>query len=111
MRATSKRSATGHTPGPWQAEGGWITADKKYGVGGEVCVVAQIHSGVDCAPDEHTDANAWLITEAPNLLAAAEDTLALWKKHGLGDHDAESEPVYLALQSAIAKAKGHGRRR
>ena len=40
------------------------------------------------------------------LLEAAAATLALWNKHGLGDDDAESEPVHQALVNAIAKAKG-----
>lgn len=106
----TKHTTAGHTPGPWEAEGNWITAKPEYGVGGEACVVAQIHSGPDCAPAERANANAWLLAEAPNLLAVAEDTLALWKKHGLGDDDAESEPVYRALQNAIARGKGHGRR-
>ncbi len=40
------------------------------------------------------------------LLEAAAATLRLWNKHGLGDDDAESEPVHQALVNAIAKAKG-----
>jgi len=41
-----------------------------------------------------------------DLLEAAAATLRLWNKHGLGDDDAESEPVHQALVNAIAKAKG-----
>ncbi|MBW7906216.1 MAG: hypothetical protein LC135_04970 [Phycisphaerae bacterium] len=40
------------------------------------------------------------------LLEAATATLRLWNKHGMGDDDAESEPVHQALVNAIAKAKG-----
>ncbi len=40
------------------------------------------------------------------LLEAAAATLRLWNKHGLGDDDAESEPVHQALVNAVAKAKG-----
>jgi hypothetical protein len=39
------------------------------------------------------------------LLQAAQATLRLWNKYGLGDDDAESEPVHQALVSAIANAK------
>jgi hypothetical protein len=52
------------------------------------------------------DANAALIAAAPELLAALKATKALWDKHGLGDDDAESEPVYYQLCAALAKAKG-----
>jgi hypothetical protein len=38
------------------------------------------------------------------LIAAAKAALDLWKKHGLGDDAAESEPVYNALAAAIRNA-------
>lgn len=101
-----RRNATKHTPGPWDHEGGWITAAPKYGIGGDARVVAQIHSGPDCAPDTHADANAHLIAAAPDLLAAAKAVAALWAEHGLGDDDAQSEPVWNALQRAITRAEG-----
>jgi hypothetical protein len=103
---TTKRNTTKHTPGPWAAHDGWITADPKHGSGGEACVVAQIHSGPDCAPAEHANANARLIAAAPDLLAAGKAVAALWAKHGLGDDDAESEPVWDALRHAIGRAEG-----
>jgi len=43
------------------------------------------------------------------LLSAANATLALWDKHGLGDDDAESEPVHNALAKALRHADPNGR--
>jgi hypothetical protein len=40
-----------------------------------------------------------------NLLTAAKATLALWDKHGLGDDDQETEPVYTMLAIAIEGAE------
>lgn len=40
------------------------------------------------------------------LLEAATATLQLWNKYGLGDNDAESEPVHQALANAVARANG-----
>ena len=65
--------------------------------------VAEVYHGDD---DSRGIANAHLITASPQLLRAAELTLALWNKHGLGDDDQESEPVYRLLRSAVAEAKG-----
>ena len=42
---------------------------------------------------------------ACDLLAACKAVEALWGKHGLGDDDAESEPVWNMLRRAIAKAE------
>jgi hypothetical protein len=42
---------------------------------------------------------------ARDLLAACKAVEALWRKHGLGDDDAESEPVWNMLRRAIAKAE------
>ena len=99
-------NTTRHTPGPWHADHGWVNADPQHSAGRECCVVAQIHSGPDCAPAEHADANAHVIAAAPDLLAAAKAVAALWAKHGLGDDDNESTPVWDALQRAIARADG-----
>lgn len=59
----------------------------------------------------HDDTSAEIGTaEARRAIAALFDaavaTLRLWDKYGLGDDDAESEPVHQALVNAIAKAKG-----
>jgi hypothetical protein len=40
------------------------------------------------------------------MLRALESVYALIEKHGIGDSDAESEPVVRQVQSAIRKAKG-----
>jgi hypothetical protein len=36
-----------------------------------------------------------------NLLAAARQTLSLWDKYGMGDEEADSEPVYFELKEAV----------
>jgi len=43
---------------------------------------------------------------AADLFAACKAVEALWRKHGLGDDDDESEPVWNLLRRAIAKAEG-----
>jgi len=39
------------------------------------------------------------------LLEAASETMSLWIKHGLGDDEDESGPVYLKLERAILDAR------
>lgn len=39
------------------------------------------------------------------LLKAARATLDLWEKHGLGDDEVESEPVYARLKRAVERAE------
>ena len=57
---------TPYTSAPWTTEGGWIYGNPLDGEGGESCVIAQIHTGPDCARAEHTDANSRLIVAAVN---------------------------------------------
>jgi hypothetical protein len=42
------------------------------------------------------------------MLAALEKVAALIRKHGIGDSDAESEPVVAGMYAAIAAAKAAG---
>jgi len=39
------------------------------------------------------------------LLKAARAALDLWGKHGLGDNESESEPVYTRLKKAVERAE------
>ena len=39
------------------------------------------------------------------LLEAAGKTMSLWIRHGLGDDEAESEPIYMMLERAILDAR------
>lgn len=100
-------SKASHTPGPWQVvtparpmDG--FTRAVTDRVGAALAWVLPHGAG---GADE---ANARLIAAAPELLAALEATLALWREHGLGDGDDESEPVWNAALAAVAKAKKGG---
>lgn len=50
--------------------------------------------------------NPRVMAAAHDLLAACKSVEALWRKHGLGDDAAESEPVLNLLRRAIARAGG-----
>lgn len=50
--------------------------------------------------------NPRVMAAAADLFTACQAVEALWRKHGLGDDDAESEPVWNLLRRAIAKAEG-----
>jgi len=92
-----------HTKGPWKA-----TRDDLqgyYAIRGEDGTLV-FETGGNTLHTKNRDANALLIAASPDLLEAAEAALKLWDKHGLGDDDDESAPVYSQLRAAIAKAKG-----
>ena len=56
--------------------------------------------------DEANEAMEWQRDQAFNaLLDAAEATMSLWIRHGLGDNEDESGPVYLKLERAILQAR------
>jgi hypothetical protein len=48
------------------------------------------------------------LAAASAMLAALESVAALIRKHGIGDNDAESEPVVSRLHGAISAAKAAG---
>ena len=88
-----------HTPGPWIVDPNdeFAIKSKEYGGIGMVHnEPAEIESLMNMAR-----ANAQLIAAAPDLLEAAQATLRLWNKYGLGDEDKEREPVNYKLQKAI----------
>ena len=93
-----------HTKGPWNhANFGWIHADKKHGVEGEACVVAQLHSGPDCPPAEDVAGNGALISAAPDLLESCKNLLELAAT--VDDHDL-ADQIRAEARRAISKAEG-----
>lgn len=108
---TTKTNA--HTPGPWIANGHAVEqaeTDKRK----ETYVIAFLRgSGFDDDRDVcEVDANARLIAAAPDLLAAAEQSLQSCKNWacncGIGG-EGQNNPAAVAvrnLEAAIRKAKG-----
>lgn len=93
--ATSAEHTSKSTPGPWVAEnagrGGWIK-----GSTGEWSALA-------CG--DAADANARLITAAPDLLASVKQLLAVY----WGDGDGQSPDPYCIQQAKDAISKAEGR--
>jgi len=89
--------STQHTPGPWEPSR--MTHDWS--------VYAENGNGADLCASIKTAEDAALIAAAPDLLAACEGILPLLQS----DLDALNnwEPEILAVEEAIAKAKGGGR--
>lgn len=98
---------SGHTPGPWKivsrsvADDGWnIYAESDYGIG----------KTWDCNGFAENEANARLITAAPELLEALKACEALIvdlaESGDAGFWDAGEAPEVIAARSAIAKAEG-----
>ena len=83
-----------HTPGPWKVAGNSIVTENDTH-----CIAVIEDDGGYEAPHDQRDANAQLISAAPELLEACE-----WS---LGSIDAERFPnSHAGLIKAIAKAKG-----
>ena len=92
---------TQHTPGPWM-RGATGTPDwaKQYLVYTEAGRdIALVYDG------DNAEANASLVAAAPDLLAAALDTVAAWD-HENGGGPVVVPPHILALRDAIRQAKG-----
>lgn len=86
-----------HTPGPW------VTGQHGGVIDPRGCAVAKVQEmpGQDCG---EVEANASLISAAPDLLAAIEAALALLQDPDATDTDAFR--VEAMLEAAILKAKG-----
>ena len=95
-----------HTPGPWSVH----TEDLR---GGRYFIVvrASVLPPLDIHEDENGEADAALISAAPDLLAALERMVALYRPYtDLGIKTLHGGPGVLAnvkvARAAIAKAKG-----
>jgi hypothetical protein len=86
---------TKHTPSPWIRKGDWIQGMPESGASQGI---AQILGNCGCA--KTVEANARLISAAPDLLQVVEDYLLLCQLHDYVG------AVPDAARSAIAKAKG-----
>jgi hypothetical protein len=103
---TSPDPKPAHTPGPWHTSknfryvrGSWVTT----GDGPKDFNVCEIWTNGE-GDDEQANANARLISAAPDLLAMCEQLLSLYRLHrpqAFGT-DATEE----AARAAIAKAQG-----
>jgi hypothetical protein len=93
-----------HTPGPWTVD----YADDNLRIHAGDLLIAEVngsteHIEVRGLDEETTEANAWLIAAAPDLLAALErsvETLNLFTQRG------EDANVVEQAVGAIGKAKG-----
>lgn len=82
------------TPGPWHTTGLNVRA------GDALICYATNHWADDETPESERQANACLISSAPDLLVALENLVADWERvHGPVPEDHEA-------RAAIAKAKG-----
>jgi hypothetical protein len=107
-------SATQHTPGPWGISQCWgtggtdcgfdIEQDESLDYRGAVCHLtdAEHIEGISIA---ERDANARLISAAPELLAALEDSRLFFAAHADGP-GTEAKRLLDQSRAAIAKARG-----
>lgn len=98
-----------HTPGPWIADGGYISSATAIKSNGAPVHVADPYVDESLLASSEVDANARLIAAAPQLLAACK-MMDKWIERDLSD-DPELEEltlqtVYGSVLEAIAKAEG-----
>ena len=104
-KASQAKAKIRHTPGPWVArrleEEGFCYEDvmDEYGY-----YIATCHEGV--RGERNADANARLIAEAPDLLAALQRIVAVLDKQVASPHLAERASPLAQAKAAIAKATG-----
>jgi hypothetical protein len=96
-----------HTPGPWTVD---YTDDNLRIYVGDL-LIAEVngsteHIEVRGLDGETTEANAWLIAAAPDLLAALERILARVETLNLFTEHGEDAKVVEQARAAIAKAQG-----
>ena len=97
-----------HTPGPWivspYAKNLVATADDKIGIAD----VAMCGPWIAKPPQEQQDANAILMSAAPDLLAACKSFLDMWHRAGpLGSNQFEKfDGVVRQCSIAVHKASG-----
>lgn len=93
-----------HTPGPWVCMSGEVYRESAPGVGSYRLAV--MDREVQHTRPTERDANALLIAAAPDLLAACEKAHALLYPAAFVSVEGDSDETYLALVTAIAKARG-----
>ena len=96
-----------HTPGPWTVD----YADDNLRIHAGDLLIAEVngsteHIEVRGLDEETTEANAWLIAAAPDLLAALERILARVETLNLFTERGEDANVVEQAVGAIGKAKG-----
>ena len=96
-----------HTPGPWTVD---HTDDNLRLYDGDL-LIAEVtgsteHIEVRGLDEETTQANAWLIAAAPDLLAALERILARLEMLNLFIERGEDAKVVEQARAAIGKATG-----
>ncbi len=107
-RKKERNRMSKHTPGPWRSSMTIEESRKRF--------VADIWQGADDGPciatvegddQDRVQANARLIADAPELLAALRDTLdALYNETPNDDDDSYLSQVKKTARAAIAKAEG-----
>lgn len=110
MNASTEGTKILHTPGPWSADPKRLMIETAHGkVEGPVMSYLAGNKGtapgmtVSVASERHAD--HYLCAAAPDLLAAAKRTVALWDAVPMSS-DARSVPLDLnGLRNAIAKAE------
>jgi len=96
-----------HTPGPWTVD---YSDDNLHIYAGDL-LIGEVngsteHIEVRGLDAEATEANAWLIAAAPDLLAALERTLARVETLNLFTERGEEAKVAEQARAAIGKATG-----
>lgn len=94
-----------HTPGPWSIKVG----PSEYAIGTKYGIICDMRLPNEYGvPITEIDANADLISAAPELLAAAEAIIANWPAYWiiLPSWPPEYKQRLDALKAAISKAKG-----
>ena len=96
-----------HTPGPWQtarrhAGRDIFKEERRDFETKEVKFLAFMVRNEDYLPVEESDANARLMTAAPDMLAALDRAAEHFKRHGT----AETQGIACDVFKAIAKARG-----
>ena len=89
---------TQHTPGPWDATGLYVRERN----GGLIASIIDLWHGQK-TPKAEMDANARLISAAPDLLAALEELLWAASRTSL-ETDGDYSNAFTAAHAAIAKA-------
>lgn len=96
-----------HSPGPWK-----VHPRGRSCPGYDVCdrIISDSWTGRTLYSDGLSDADAQLISSAPELLVSLRDLLAECERHGsfaeVGFHHQLVKPVFDAARAAIAKAEG-----